>query len=85
MCVQAIIGALVNGPDTTDHFIDARTNSRGTRVAIDNNTGLLALLAAVLQLGEDFWHGGNLTRIDSMCHDALFRGYRWSTVASGSV
>lgn len=72
-----IVGALVSGPDVSDHFRDARADAQGATVAIDYNANLVALLSAVLQLEDSFWEGGNLTRMAVMCEGAQFYGYDW--------
>ena len=70
-------GALVSGPNLQDHYNDNRENYRGTEVAIDYQTGLIALLASVLQLPASFWQGGDLSELANMCTDNFYPHYPW--------
>lgn len=50
---HVLYGALVNGPDMNDHFVDVRFNKAGkayTKVRIDYNAGFTGALAGLLQL-----------------------------------
>jgi endoglucanase len=53
---QVLLGAMVGGPDTNDHFTDQRSNKRFTEPTISSNAGLVAALIA-LQDPSDNSHG----------------------------
>lgn len=49
---QILYGALVNGPNATDHFVDIKFRETGkwhTKVRIDYNAGFTGALAGLLQ------------------------------------
>nr|AAQ63883.1 cellulase [Medicago truncatula] len=44
---QVLLGAMVGGPDTNDHFTDQRSNKRFTEPTISSNAGLVSALIAL--------------------------------------
>lgn len=53
-----LIGALVNGPDQHDVYIDRRTNA-DSGVSLNNNAAFTGLLAALAQQPKDHWNQCN--------------------------
>lgn len=52
---HVLYGALVEGPDSDENFVDGRGARKYTAVALDSNAALTSALAGLAQAPSDFW------------------------------